>query len=291
MSDNQPLSGTWGLAEGDPIAPGLAAVADLGGGNLYEVWLAFDERLHTLVVAKMLRPSHLGVESSRQAMAREVEMLQRLQHPSIVRMFGHDLEGPAIPYFTLEYIDGPTLSSLIRTHGALPVHQLLPLALELASALHFMSTEDVVHLDLKPSNVVMGAPAKLLDLSIAMEATTAAGIDYPLGSDEYMAPEQCDPGPHGQMGLASDVWGLGATLYRAATGERAFHREPRWSQLYDEPMPMPATVAPPVAALILDCLAPDPADRPAPAEIVARIEPMMEALPTAWLSGFSLMRR
>jgi hypothetical protein len=56
-------------------------------------------------------------------------------------------------------------------------------------------------------------------------------------------------------------------------------------------MPMPPTVAPPVAGIILDCMAPDPADRPTPAEIVARIEPMMEALPTAWLSGFSLMRR
>jgi serine/threonine-protein kinase len=283
------MTDTWGLAEGDEIAPGLAAVADLGGGNLYEVWLAFDERLHTLVVAKMLRPSQLD-GSSRQAMAREVGMLDRLQHPSIVRMFGHDLDAPK-PYMTLEYIDGPTLSSLIRTHGALPVHQLLPLALELASALHYLGTEDAVHLDLKPSNVIMGAPAKLVDLSIAMDATTAAGIDYPLGSDEYMAPEQCVPGTHGHMGLASDVWGLGATLYRAATGVRPFHREPRWSQLYDEPMPMPPTVAPPVAAIILDCMAPDPADRPLPAEIVARIEPMMEALPTAWLSGFSLMRR
>ena len=284
------MTETWGLAEGDLIAPGLAAVADLGGGNLYEVWLAFDERLHTLVVAKMLRPSHLDVDSSRQAMAREVAMLQRLQHPSVVRMFGHDLDAPK-PHFTLEYIDGPTLSSLIRTHGALPVHQLLPLALELASALHYLGTENAVHLDLKPSNVIMGAPAKLVDLSIAMDATAAAEIDYPLGSDEYMAPEQCVPGTHGQMGPASDVWGLGATLYRAATGVRPFHREPRWSQLYDEPMPMPPTVAPPVAAIILDCMAPDPADRPSPAEITARIEPMMEALPTAWLSGFSLMRR
>ncbi len=284
------MSDTWGLAEGDLIAPGLAAVADLGGGNTYEVWLAFEERLHTLVVVKMLRPSQVGVASAEQGLAREIDMLERLQHPSVVRMFGHDVEADK-PHLVIEYIDGPTLSSLIRTHGALPVHQLLPLALELASALHYLGTEDAVHLDLKPSNVIMGAPAKLVDLSIAMDATTAAALDYPLGSDEYMAPEQCDPGGHGQMGPASDVWGLGATLYRAATGVRPFHREPRWAQLYDEPMPMPATVAPPVAAIILDCMAPDPADRPTPAEIVARIEPLMDHLPTAWLSGFSLMRK
>ena len=284
------MSDTWGLAEGDLVAPGLAAVADLGGGSSFEVWLAFDEHLHTLVVVKMLRPSQVGSTSAHESLAREIAMLERLRHPSIVRMFGHDVHADK-PYLVLEHIDGPTLSSLIRTHGALPVHQLLPLALELASALHYMRAENAVHLDVKPSNVIMGAPAKLVDLSIAMDTTAAAEITYPLGSDEYMAPEQCVPGEHGRMGPASDVWGLGATLYRAATGVRAFHREPRWSQLYDEPMPMPATVAPPVASLILDCMAPDPDDRPAPSELVARIEPLMDVLPTAWLSGFSLMRK
>lgn len=283
------MSDTWRLAEGDTIAPGLTAVADLGGGDMYAVWMAFDERLHTLVVVKMLRPSHVDSASSRHVVRREVEMLKRLQHPSVVRMFSYD-DSAMRPYIVLEHVDGPTLSSLISKHGALPIHQLLPLALELSAALHYMDTEGVCHLDLKPSNIIMGAPAKLVDLSLAMEAKVAAELDHPLGSDEYMAPEQCEPGERGQMGSASDVWGMGATLFRAAAGYRAFDREPRWSQLHDAPYALPGSLPPSVGSIILDCLAPDPSDRPTPDEVVARIEPMMAVLPTAWLSGFSLNR-
>lgn len=106
------MSHVWGLTEGDPIAPGLTAVADLGGGTMYEVWLAFDERLHTLVVVKMLRPAGVDVPSSRHGFEREIEMLERLRHPSIVRMFSHDAQALR-PHVVLEYVDGPTLSSLI----------------------------------------------------------------------------------------------------------------------------------------------------------------------------------
>jgi serine/threonine-protein kinase len=284
------MSNTWSLTGGDQIAPGLTAVTDLGGGTMYEVWLAFDESLHSLVVVKMLRPAHVDAASSREGFRREIEMLERLQHPSIVRMFSYDDE-TARPYLVLEYVDGPTLSSLISTHGALPVHQVLPLALELGSALHYLKSEGICHLDVKPSNVVMGAPAKLVDLSLAMEAKVAAELDYPVGTDEYMAPEQCAPGERGQMGTASDVWALGGTLFRAAAGHRAFEREPRWEQLHAEPRPLPDSVPPALASIILDCLTPEPDERPEPAEVFARVEPLMAALPKAWLSGFSLSRR
>ncbi|MGH3457166.1 serine/threonine-protein kinase [Aeromicrobium sp.] len=283
------MSDTWRLVEGDAIAPGLSAVSRLGGGDMYEVWMAFDERLHTLVVIKMLRPSHVDSASSRHVVRREVEMLKRLQHPSVVRMFSYD-DSAMRPYIVMEYVDGPTLSSLISKHGALPIHQLMPLALELSAALHYLDAEGVSHLDIKPSNVIMGAPAKLIDLSLAMESKVAAELDHPLGSDEYMAPEQIEPGIRGQVGPASDVWGMGATLFRAAAGYRAFDRQPQWAQLHDAPYALPDTVPPMVGSIILDCLAPDPADRPTPAEVVARIEPVMDALPTAWLSGFSLNR-
>ena len=67
----------------------------------------------------------------------------------------------------LEHIDGPRLSSLIRRHGPLPEQQYLPLAIDIASALHYLRYVDVVHLDIKPSNIIMGAPARLIDLSVA----------------------------------------------------------------------------------------------------------------------------
>ncbi len=284
MSDDR-----WGLAGGDEIAPGLTAVKDLGGGTVYEAWLAFDDRLHAPVVVKVLRPGRLDDAAARAGFDREVGLLARLAHPGITRVFSYDDEAER-PYFVLEHVDGPNLSRLVSKHGAVPEHQLLPLALELASVLHYLHGEGVVHLDVKPSNIIMGAPAQLIDLSVALDVEEAEALDHAVGSDEYMAPEQCLPGERGTVGPAADVWGLGATLFRAAAGFRAFDRDPRWSQLHDAPKPLPAFVHRGAAELIGQCLDPDPSARPTPREIALALEPMIGALPSARLSGFTLKR-
>lgn len=281
------MSDTWGLAGGDAIAPGLTAVKSVGGGEVFEAWLAFDERLYAPVVVKVMRPSQADVDSARVAMLREVEMLSRVSHPGIVRLFAYDDEAER-PYLVLENIDGPNLSSLISKHGYLPIHQLLPLGLELCSALHYLRNEGICHLDVKPSNVIMGAPAKLIDLSVAMDGAEARLLDHPVGSDEYMAPEQCLPGERGRVDHASDVWGFGATMFRAAAGYRAFDREPRWQQLSEPPHVLPHFVPAALTELILSCLAQAPADRPSPSEAAATLEPMLERLPQARLSGFKI---
>ena len=136
----------------------------------------------------------------------------------------------------------------------------------------------------------MGAPAQLVDFSLAMGHDEAAALDHAAGSDEYMAPEQCLPGERGTVGAASDVWGLGATLFRAAAGYRAFDREPRWAQLTDAPKALPAHAPRGMGELVLACLAPDPADRPTPRDVAVAVEPMIAVLPSARLSGFSLRR-
>lgn len=277
----------WGLAEGDAIAPGLTAVRSIGGGEVYEAWLAFDERLYAPVVVKVMRPSHAGVDGSRSGLLGEVEMLSRVSHPGIVRLFAYDDEAER-PYLVLENIDGPNLSSLIAKHGYLPLHQVLPLGLELCSALHYLRHTGICHLDVKPSNVIMGAPAKLIDLSVAMDVSAARQLDRPVGSDEYMAPEQCMPGVLGSVDHPSDMWGFGATMFRAAAGYRAFDREPRRQQLSQPPHPLPHFVPDALARLIEACLAPSPADRPEPAEAAAALEPMMASLPQARLSGFKI---
>lgn len=281
------MSDTWGLAGGDLIAPGLTAVKAVGGGEVYEAWLAFDERLYAPVIAKVMRPGHVDIDSSRAGLLREVEMLSRLSHPGVVRLFAYDDE-TARPYLVLENIDGPNLSSLISKHGYLPLHQLLPLGLELASALHYLRATGICHLDVKPSNVIMGAPAKLIDLSIAMDVKQATDLDHPVGSDEYMAPEQCRPGEFGQIGHASDMWAFGATMFRAAAGYRAFEREPRWAQLTDAPHELPHYVPAELGALLVSCLALDPDVRPTPIDVAEAFEPMMARLPQARLSGFKI---
>ncbi len=275
-------------AGGELIAPGLVPMTSLGGGELFEVWSAFDERLHAPVVVKVLRPERDDA-AGRAAVQHEADLLTRLHHPGLVRLFSADADADR-PHLVLENIDGPTLSSLLSRFGPLEPHQLLPLGLELASALHYLHGEGVVHLDVKASNVVMGAPARLIDLSIAMDGKRAAELDHAIGSDEYMAPEQCEPGARGTAGPASDVWALGVTLFRAAAGFRPFDREPLWAQLSDQPHPLPERVPAPLAEIIGDCLAVDPDRRPLPVEVAERLEPMLGALPAARLSGFSLRR-
>src|SRR3546814_7008696 len=79
-----------------------------------------------------------------------------------------------------------------------------------------------VHLDIKPSNIIMGAPARLIDLSLMRTTEVAAALDKPIGTDAYMAPEQCLPGEYAVPGPASDVWGIGATLFHAVSGYLPF---------------------------------------------------------------------
>ena len=275
----------WELAEGDEIAPGRHALRRLGGGHRYEACLAFDEHLHAIVVAKLVRPHLVDDEHTLAGLRAEAEMLARLDHPVVLRGFDAVLDGPR-PHLILEHLEGPRLSTLIRRHGPLPAEQLIPLGLQLCSAIHYLGAEGVVHLDVKPANVIMSAPPRLIDLSVAMTLDDAARMSTPIGTDTYMAPEQCEPERLGPVGTPADVWGVGATLYRAATGERAFakgdpdSRDPatRWPQLVDEPTP-PSRMPGAVADAILACLQRDPDLRPAPAELAEWLEPVLAAQP------------
>ncbi|KHL15865.1 protein kinase-like protein [Mumia flava] len=295
MSDEQ---AAWDFARGDEIADGLIAMKLLGGGNAFEAYLAFDEILYAPVVVKVVRPDQVDDPDTLRGLEREIDMIDALEHPAIVRRFGADLDGDR-PYVILENIDGPRLSSLIRRHGPLPVQQLLPLALEIASALHYMRLRDVCHLDIKPSNVIMGAPARVIDLSIARSAAAAARLRDVIGTDDYLAPEQADPtSDRGTPGYASDVWGLGATLYHAATAQRPFDvgdegdpLDVQYPQLVSRPRPMPEFVEVPVAELVYRCMAPRPEDRPEPAEVAEMVQPLMEAMPKARLAGFKISAR
>lgn len=283
------MAASWNLAGGDQIAPGLSAVKLIGGGNAYEAFLAFDERLYAPVVVKVLRPDQVEDVEALESLDREVAMLQRLNHPGIVRLFAFERDAER-PHMVLENIDGPTLSKLISSYGPLPLPQLLPLGIELSSALHYLRETGICHLDIKPSNIIMGAPAKLIDLSIAREASEARELVHALGSEEYMAPEQCRPGELGQVDHASDMWAVGATLFRAAAGYRAFDRSEDQPQVDEDPHELPDFVPGVVGDLILACLEKDPANRPLPTELAESIEPLMARLPTARLSGFKLGR-
>jgi serine/threonine protein kinase len=268
---------TWGLQEGDEIAPGRSVLRRIGGGRRYEAMLVWDEHRLAVLVAKVLRPDQARNPAAVRDLAHEAQLLERLAHPVVVRSFGAVLDQP-FPHLVLEHLDGPTLDELLQRHGALALEQLLPLGLHVASALHYMAAEGVVHLDVKPSNIVMGGPPRLIDLSVARTFEEAAALRSPIGTDAYMAPEQCEP--DGRLGAPADVFGLAATLYTALTGTRPFPPcEDRFPQLTSEPAPLPRRTPAPLAGAILAGLAPDPAARPAAAELATALEPLVAALP------------
>lgn len=276
---------SWDFQEGEEIDPGRTVLKTLGGGNRYEVCLVWDDALFALGVAKILRPDQAEDEKALGDLEHEVEALGSLAHPTLVRCFGASLGGPH-PHVLIEHLEGPSLRRLIKRDGAIPLEQLLPLAAHVAGALQYMANAGYVHLDVKPDNIVMGVPPRLIDLSIARTVERAARTSGPIGTDPYMAPEQCgapEGGP--EIGPAADAWGLGATLFHAVSGEKPFppgsgeSGAERFPQLSEEPGPLPARVPESLRTLIGELLDRDPAARPSCGEVVARLEPLLAEQP------------
>ncbi|HEX8645798.1 MAG TPA: serine/threonine-protein kinase [Thermoleophilaceae bacterium] len=280
---------SWEFEPGAEIAPGRSVLRSLGGGSRYEVFLVWEERMLAPLAAKVLRPDQAGEEKALRDLRREAEALERLKHPVLIRSFDAVLEGP-YPHVLVEHFDGDTLRRLIKRGGPLPLPQILPLALNVAAALHYLAAEEVVHLDVKPDNIVMGIPPRLIDLSVARTFARARRINGTVGTDAYMAPEQCDTEAYpGRIGAPADVWGLAATLFHATAGRVPFPREKgaresddrrvRFPQLRQEPGPLPPETPPALAELIEAGLRKDPDERPAAADFAMGLEPLVAELP------------
>jgi serine/threonine protein kinase len=279
------MTTTWKLAEGDEIAPGRHALRLLGGGRRHEAYLAWDDALHAPVVAKLLRPAAVDDAAARAALAAEGELLRALAHPLLVRAFDTRLAGPR-PHLVLEYVEGPRLSTLIRRYG-LSLEQLLPLGLDVARVLRFLAAAGVVHLDVKPGNVVMDGRPRLIDLSVARRLVDLGRLTAPVGTDPYMAPEQCEVARFGRLGPATDVWGLGATLYEGLTGSPPFPPDgERFPQLRHPPAPLGRRVPPRLGELVLACLERDPARRPSLDAAEAVLQALVDDLPAPRISRF-----
>jgi serine/threonine protein kinase len=285
----RPPKASWEFEEGAQIAPSRSVLKLLGGGSAYEAYLVWDDRLFSIAVAKVVRPDQVEDEHTLRGLRREAELALGLAHPVVVRGFDAVLDGPH-PHLLLEHLEGPSLHRLLRKGGPLGHEQLLPLALHVASALHYLSQAGVVHLDVKPDNVIMGVPPRLVDLSVARSLERAARLTGTVGTDAYMAPEQCDPrGNPERIGPPADVFGLAATVYHAVSGRKPFPREKgardsddprvRFPQLVQPPEPLPERVPAPLADLLLAGLAADPDHRPTAAEFALALQPLVAALP------------
>jgi serine/threonine-protein kinase len=212
---------------GRPDSPvGYELLKKLGGGGMGDVYLARDLTAKRLVAMKFLQaPSNPG------AVVRflgEVRALAKLDHPHIVRVFGHDFYR-TVPYFTMEYMECGTLADRVKKNGPLAPVEAAKLLEVVARAMSACHENAVIHRDLKPSNVLLtkdGTP-KVSDFGLAKHAEDEEGLTIqsaPIGTANFMSPEQVSR-RHGNIDAVSDVYGLGATLYYLLTGCPPFKGE------------------------------------------------------------------
>jgi serine/threonine protein kinase len=249
------------LNEFDLIAPGYEVVEHLRRGHRLDVYDVWSDERDCRCVAKALRPDRLDDARARQALIVEGRLLLSLAHPHIVRAF--DLVLEPIPVLVLETLTGNTLAEMIRgSHRRLALGELAWLGIHLCSAMHYLHGRGFLHLDLKPSNIISeDRKARVLDLSIARPPGRGRkGV----GTRVYMAPEQARGDV---LTSATDVWGIGAVLYEAATGRRPFSGNghgPKYPQLSRRADPVRVHRRAPhaFAATIDACLEPEPHKRP-----------------------------
>ena len=248
------------------VAPGYRTVQLLRRGeevDVYDVWSA--ER-DCRCIAKVLRPDRADDRTARRRLVGEGRLLAGLTHPHLVRAY--EVREGRHPMVVLETLTGETLGHLVdRGERRLAATELGALGVQLCSALAYLHRNGVLHLDLKPSNVICQADqAKLIDLGIARPP----GRGRPgVGTPAYMAPEQVRGG---DLSEATDVWGLGTLLYRSATrvapfGEDGVGPEPRRAAPVCTYRRLPTAIARTVDA----CLEPAPRDRPTIAQMAAAL--------------------
>ncbi|MGH3319882.1 MAG: serine/threonine-protein kinase [Streptosporangiaceae bacterium] len=251
------------FSPGYPLLPGYQVTEHLARGQTLDVYAAWSERRDCLCVVKTPRPDRLADRAGRRRLLHEGRLLCELGHPHLVR--GYETHGGPPPAVVMETLAGQTLGHLIATRRqGLAVGDLAELGLQLCSVVRYLHRSGTLHLDLKPSNVVAEAGrARLFDLS---HARAPGPCPAGFGTREYMPPEQLTGGT---VSGASDVFGLGGVLHRAATRRRPFavserddpYRRPRFAALRRRALP------PALVRLIEACLEPSPADRPATADI------------------------
>jgi DNA-binding SARP family transcriptional activator len=219
------------FAQGSMLANGWYIIThEIGAGGMATVYAARDVRHDRWVVVKVLRPEvalTVGIDD----FFREIRIAARLQHPHIVPVFDSGTTDGR-PYFVMPLMEGESLRSRLEHNGPLPLGAALRIAHEVADALAYAHKQGIVHLDIKPDNLLLAgepgtdtAHALVADFGIsrAIARSSADSRSGPtgvvIGSPAYMSPEQA-------MGDAldgrSDVYSLGCVLYEMLAGKAPF---------------------------------------------------------------------
>ena len=260
----------------------FAIERELGGGGMSRVFLARERSLDRQVVVKVLHPELAGVNVDR--FRREIQVVAQLQHPHIVPVLAAG-ETHGIVYFTMPYIDGESLRSWLLRESRLSIDDIVRVLHDVADALAYAHERGVVHRDIKPDNVLVSRRhATVTDFGVAKALTAASretdddrragrtglnttGSGLAIGTPAYMAPEQAAGDP--STDHRADIYAFGVLAYELLVGRAPFAGRPPSeilaAHIAELPQPVETLrddVPPPLAALVMSCLAKRPWDRP-----------------------------
>jgi len=249
----------------------------IGSGGFAWVYKAFDPELEIHVALKVLKPQFAGDETFEQRFRREAATAAKLRHPNIIKIYSVGRDGDAV-YFAMDYYPSG-LAERLEVSNVLPEEFVIRVGVDVAQALGYAHREGVIHRDIKVDNILFDAHgnAVVADFGIARAVSGYSGqtgTNMVVGTPQYFAPEQARAKP---LDGRADIYSLGVTLYRAATGSLPFEGDDWYEiarQHVEEPPPPPRSVNPDLSpgfeAAILHCLQKSADDRPATGELLAQ---------------------
>jgi serine/threonine protein kinase len=245
----------------------------VGIGGMGRVWLAEDELLGRAVAVKEM----LGLDNQARTV-REARAAARLDHPGVVKVF--DVvwrDGRA--WIVMEYVRSRSLHVAIQSDGPLSHRSAARIGLRVLAALRAAHTAGVLHLDVKPHNVLLGDDGRVVlgDFGLAVTRGGDGGPEPELmGSPYYVAPERITPG--GRPSPATDLWSLGATLFAATEGQPPFLRASTEESLRAvlRESPSPSRFPGPLTPVLLDLLVKDRDGRPNPVDLERQLRRVAE---------------
>jgi serine/threonine protein kinase len=211
------------LSSSDPRVVGSwVLVGRLGSGGMGVVYLG--ERGSSRVAIKVVRASFLDDASLKSRVIREIAVLRRIKSFNVASIIEADVSSE-FAWFASEFVDGPNLKEFVEFSGPLSFYQWLFLAEGLFEAFDAIHKQNVIHRDVKPTNILIGPDGpKVIDFGIALtdEATSLTSTGLVAGSPAWLSPEQINDRT---VNKASDLFSLGSVLTYAATGNSPWNKE------------------------------------------------------------------
>jgi eukaryotic-like serine/threonine-protein kinase len=214
---------------GHLLAGRYAVLRKLGEGGMGQVYLAEHVKMGRQCAIKVIRPGLMNDVQAINRFAREAANASRITHPNIATIYDYGEADGGLVYLAMEFVDGPTLSTVLAQEGALPPARAVEIARQVAEALSAAHEFGIIHRDLKPDNIMLARTrdrrevVKVVDFGIAKategsrQQLTQTGVV--IGTPEYMSPEQLVGDPADGR---TDIYSLGCVLYKMLVGEAAF---------------------------------------------------------------------